>query len=336
LLRLRKAGIRAPEPIVVRSHLLVMEFLGKDGWPAPRLKDAVISQKRFAKCYRGLVLEMRKMYHHCRLVHADLSEYNILYHNKDLYIIDVSQSVEHDHPHAMEFLRMDCANVTRFFVNNQVNTLRMKELFEFVSVLTLPDAEEAYLDSLLAIASTRPAMTAEELTDESIFAQIFIPRTLSEVADPEKDIAQRTEYLEVTGIQQSDLPGPVSAHVEEHDEEADSSGDHDEREGMGLTGWLPGSPKEAARTVALFCVACLPFDRTINARIAKLVWGSRNEQVWAKLHKRLSQPTKDDLKAERKMNKKAVKEEKRESRKTKIPKKVKKRALKVGASKKKK
>lgn len=33
------------------------------------------------------------------------------YHSGDAYIIDVSQSVEHDHPHALEFLRKDCSNV---------------------------------------------------------------------------------------------------------------------------------------------------------------------------------------------------------------------------------
>ena len=27
-------------------------------------------------------------------------------------MIDVSQSVEHDHPHALEFLRKDCTNIT--------------------------------------------------------------------------------------------------------------------------------------------------------------------------------------------------------------------------------
>lgn len=35
----------------------------------------------------------------------------VRYHNGDAYIIDVSQSVEHDHPHALEFLRKDCSNV---------------------------------------------------------------------------------------------------------------------------------------------------------------------------------------------------------------------------------
>lgn len=38
-------------------------------------------------------------------MHGDLSEYNILYHNSEVYFIDVSQSVEHDHPASFDFLR---------------------------------------------------------------------------------------------------------------------------------------------------------------------------------------------------------------------------------------
>ena len=34
------------------------------------------------------------------------------YHRDEIFIIDVSQSVEHDHPHALEFLRKDCTNIT--------------------------------------------------------------------------------------------------------------------------------------------------------------------------------------------------------------------------------
>ena len=41
---------------------------------------------------------VRKMFHECKLVHGDLSEFNMLYHNGKAYVIDVSQSVEHEHP----------------------------------------------------------------------------------------------------------------------------------------------------------------------------------------------------------------------------------------------
>ena len=44
---------------------------------------------------------MKVLYSECRLVHADLSEYNMLLWDEEVYIIDVSQSVEHDHPMAL-------------------------------------------------------------------------------------------------------------------------------------------------------------------------------------------------------------------------------------------
>ncbi|KAK2454794.1 serine/threonine-protein kinase rio1 [Trifolium repens] len=43
LMRLKAEGIRCPTPQLLRLHILVMEFIGKDGWAAPRLKDADLS-----------------------------------------------------------------------------------------------------------------------------------------------------------------------------------------------------------------------------------------------------------------------------------------------------
>ena len=73
------------------------------------------------------------MYNKCKLVHGDFSEYNLLYQKGIVYVIDVSQSVEHDHPHALEFLRKDVLNVLEFFrkkLTKQIMTVR--ELFDFV------------------------------------------------------------------------------------------------------------------------------------------------------------------------------------------------------------
>ena len=60
---------------------------------------------------------MHQMYIRCRLVHADLSEYNLLWHPRthQFYVIDVSQAVELEHPNAIQFLKQDIMNVTRFF-----------------------------------------------------------------------------------------------------------------------------------------------------------------------------------------------------------------------------
>ena len=60
------------------------------------------------------------MYKQCNLVHADLSEYNMLWMDGRVYIIDVSQSVEPSHPHGLELLLRDCKNVTSFFPSKGV------------------------------------------------------------------------------------------------------------------------------------------------------------------------------------------------------------------------
>ncbi|KAG8009667.1 Serine/threonine-protein kinase RIO3 [Nibea albiflora] len=52
------------------------------------------------------------MYQECNLVHADLSEYNMLWHDGKVWLIDVSQSIEPTHPHGLEFLFRDCRNVS--------------------------------------------------------------------------------------------------------------------------------------------------------------------------------------------------------------------------------
>ena len=55
-----------------------------------------------------------------------------MYHDGKAFVIDVSQSVEHDHPHALEFLRKDLTNINEFFRKKKINVLTVKELFDFV------------------------------------------------------------------------------------------------------------------------------------------------------------------------------------------------------------
>ncbi|XP_057995751.1 uncharacterized protein LOC110656361 isoform X1 [Hevea brasiliensis] len=115
LMRLKAAGIRCPTPYLLRLHVLVMEFIGKAGWAAPRLKDAVLSLDKLREGYAEMIIAMRTLYQKCKLVHGDLSEYNILYFEGHLYVIDVSQAVDLDHPRALDFLREDCVHISDFF-----------------------------------------------------------------------------------------------------------------------------------------------------------------------------------------------------------------------------
>ena len=81
------------------------------GWPSPKLKDAQVTLDKATALYFECITLMNRMYRVCKLVHGDLSEYNILFHDGGLVFIDVSQAVEHNHPHSKEFLRRDIKNI---------------------------------------------------------------------------------------------------------------------------------------------------------------------------------------------------------------------------------
>lgn len=86
---------------------------------------------------------MGRMYSECHLVHADLNEYNMLWFDGGVYIIDVSQSVEPSHPHGLEFLLRDCVNVSSFFRKKDVpETLSPYELFNKITGLKIESVTE--------------------------------------------------------------------------------------------------------------------------------------------------------------------------------------------------
>lgn len=112
LLRMKSAGIRVPEVIALKKHMLIMSFLGENNIAAPKLKDARLSDADAIVAYEQTVEMMHTLYNVAKLVHADLSEYNILWHEEQCWFIDVAQSVEPGHPSALEFMMRDCGNIS--------------------------------------------------------------------------------------------------------------------------------------------------------------------------------------------------------------------------------
>ncbi|RPB03940.1 RIO1-domain-containing protein [Choiromyces venosus 120613-1] len=190
LKRLYMAGIPCPKPVYLKLHVLVMGFIGdRHGQPAPRLRDAGINdEETWDLLYQELLSLMRTMYQRCKLVHADLSEYNILCFEKKLYIIDVSQSVEHDHPRSLEFLKMDIKNVSDFFNRKGVDTINEISIFEFITKPNLGPRIEGEIEDTAVSRFLRelPRGTGEEV-EERFFREAYVPRTLEEVYDVERD-----------------------------------------------------------------------------------------------------------------------------------------------------
>jgi serine/threonine-protein kinase RIO1 len=205
LKRLRKGGVPCPHGLLQKDNLLIMGFLGEDGLAAPSLKDVDWSEKKLESAYIQTLGVIHRMYHECRLVHADLSEYNLLWHRGQVHVIDVSQAVEYDHPRSTEYLRRDCAALEQFFVRAGVrHPLSMRQMFD--SVTEPEHSLEEFLARVKHLrqenASNR-VVTNEEQVEDGVFRKSFIPRFLSQVDSPfsQQYIADTGFHRAVTGLQ---------------------------------------------------------------------------------------------------------------------------------------
>ncbi|MDW7989520.1 MAG: serine protein kinase RIO [Archaeoglobaceae archaeon] len=123
-------GVRVPEPYTYLRNVLLMEFIGEDEVPAPTLIEIgkELAQLDVQKIFEKIIENVKKLYRKAELVHADLSEYNVMLLDEPV-IIDLSQAVLRDHPKALNYLRRDIRNLAKFF-----NKFRLQisedELFE--------------------------------------------------------------------------------------------------------------------------------------------------------------------------------------------------------------
>lgn len=124
------AKVRVPKPIAVKSNVVIMEFIGKEGVSAPSLKERWPSNPE--RVYKVIVTYLKRLYQKAKLVHGDLSEYNIMMWKGKPVVFDVSQSVSIQHPLADFMLRRDLTNVNRFFSRLNVNVIPVEELHKMV------------------------------------------------------------------------------------------------------------------------------------------------------------------------------------------------------------
>ena len=131
LRRAYDAGVRVPKPYGVMRNVLVMEFIGEDGEPAPLLKDCILEDPEGV--YAELMEMVRLLYQKAELVHGDLSEYNIMIWDGKPILFDVSQAVPLSHPLAHTLLCRDLRNLARYFSDLGVPVLELEEAYRWVT-----------------------------------------------------------------------------------------------------------------------------------------------------------------------------------------------------------
>jgi RIO kinase 1 len=114
LKRAHDVGVKVPLPLVAKNNILVMEFIGDEiGNPAQLMRQTKISNPKYVA--EKILNYVKILYNDAKLVHGDLSGYNILIDDGEPVIIDISQGVMVDNPISRELLNRDITNLVSDF-----------------------------------------------------------------------------------------------------------------------------------------------------------------------------------------------------------------------------
>jgi RIO kinase 2 len=121
-------GVSVPKPISQNRHVIAMGMI--EGGELSKYKDIGDPKKVLKEILRNV----RKTYLKAHVIHADLSEYNIILKpDGHLLIIDWPQYVTTDHANAGELLLRDLKNVLAFFSRRFNVDLPVGEACDYVT-----------------------------------------------------------------------------------------------------------------------------------------------------------------------------------------------------------
>ncbi len=132
LSRLHKWGLNVPKPLGINKNVLVMEYLGDDVSPYPKLREVVVENpvEVFTELLEFLAVSWQK----ANLVHGDFSPYNILWGESGPIVIDVGQAVIQSHPKAQEFLIRDVTRLVEWANKNGIDIDLAEAMYDVLNM----------------------------------------------------------------------------------------------------------------------------------------------------------------------------------------------------------
>ena len=110
------AGVPVPYPVSTdRDSSVLLQYLGDDDGAAPRLAQARLGPRQLVDAWTQLVDALRTTVG-AGWVHADLSAYNLLWWEEQVWVIDVPQAVDlYASTSGFDLLHRDVTNVSAWF-----------------------------------------------------------------------------------------------------------------------------------------------------------------------------------------------------------------------------
>jgi RIO kinase 1 len=175
---------------------------------------------------------------------------------------------------------MDLKNITDYFRKQGVHILSERTAFDFITSDTQPldpDEMQRAIQELVEVGDVQGEV------EERVFRQAYIPKTLFEVVDPERDTgivsrggageliyAKFLDVQETKGVKEEmrteEMGEDEEADGEEDDSESEDDDDDDEEEGEDETGKLRGKKHEDKEAKKVFLHSAMLTLRNASKR----------------------------------------------------------------------
>ncbi|HYT33937.1 MAG TPA: RIO1 family regulatory kinase/ATPase [Ktedonobacteraceae bacterium] len=108
-------GVDVPEPVAQIGNAVLMEYIGSVDQPASTLREVTLTKEEARPLFNCIMRNVESCLSYNR-VHGDLSEYNILYWQGAVTVIDFAQAVDPRHNRdVFTLLARDIERVCRYF-----------------------------------------------------------------------------------------------------------------------------------------------------------------------------------------------------------------------------
>ncbi len=115
-------GTDVPQPLAQMGNAVLMEYIGALGAPAPLLRAVRLTREEAQPLFEAVLNNIERFLTYNR-IHGDLSEYNMLYWQGQVKIIDFAQAVDpRQDGGVFPLLLRDIERVCSYFIRYGINT----------------------------------------------------------------------------------------------------------------------------------------------------------------------------------------------------------------------
>ncbi|NHJ04957.1 MAG: hypothetical protein EAX90_09045 [Candidatus Heimdallarchaeota archaeon] len=135
-----QANVRVPTPALKVNNIILMSFIGENWIPAKQLRNVILEEP--IEVFDEIVEQLKIMYQKAHLIHGDFSEYNILFHDSQPFIIDFPQAIdmrllsnrsELGYKRNLPILRKDIDTICKYFEKEYKLEIDYEEIFRYVA-----------------------------------------------------------------------------------------------------------------------------------------------------------------------------------------------------------